>query len=275
MKSPINTLIISILLSGFSIISLFGQCNDSNFSFQPGEKVSYHAYYNWHFIWVNAGNVTFSVDQTRYNQKPAYQMTAYGNTYKSYDLFFKVRDSFKVVVDTLHLEPFEFNRITNEGSYTAHHHYKFDQQTRSIQTAIKKEEAPYSYNTIPWEDCSFDLLTMIYKARNIDFDEYASGDKIPINMIVDGKAYDLFIRFMGRETIKNRDGRKFKCLKFSPLLVEGTIFKSGEGMTVWVTDDKARIPIVVEAKILIGSVKAVFVNAEGLRNPIEAEILDE
>jgi len=39
------------------------------------------------------------------------------------------------------------------------------------------------------------------------------------------------------------------------------------------TDDNARIPILVEAKILVGSVKAVFVDAQGLRNPITAEIL--
>jgi len=43
-------------------------------------------------------------------------------------------------------------------------------------------------------------------------------------------------------------------------------------MTVWVTDDRNRIPIIVEARILIGSVKAVFTGAEGLRHPITAEV---
>ena len=45
-------------------------------------------------------------------------------------------------------------------------------------------------------------------------------------------------------------------------------------MTVWVTDDNSRIPIIVEAKILIGSVKAIFTGAEGLKYPITAEILN-
>ena len=91
-------------------------------------------------------------------------------------------------------------------------------------------------------------------------------------MILDGKTYNLYIRYKGKEIIKNREGRRFRCLKFSPLLVEGTIFASGEDMTVWVTDDKNRIPIIVEAKILIGSVKAMFIKAKGLRHPMEAEI---
>ena len=58
------------------------------------------------------------------------------------------------------------------------------------------------------------------------------------------------------------------------MLVPGTIFESGEDMTVWVTDDLNRIPIIVEAKILIGSIKAVFVDATGLRNKITAEVFD-
>lgn len=92
-------------------------------------------------------------------------------------------------------------------------------------------------------------------------------------MLVDGEIHNLYIRYLGIETIKTREGRRFRCLKFKPLLVEGTIFKSGEDMTVWVTDDKNRLPIIVEAKVLIGSVKAIFADAEGLRHPIEAEIL--
>jgi hypothetical protein len=56
------------------------------------------------------------------------------------------------------------------------------------------------------------------------------------------------------------------------LLIEGTIFKGGEDMYVWVTDDKNRIPVLVEAKILIGSVKAYLESAKGLRNSSDARI---
>jgi len=248
------------------------QCSDTNFSFQPGEVVNYHAYYNWGFIWLNAGEVQFSVESDRVNDRPAYCMKAYGATYKTYDRLFKVRDTFEVKVDTLHLEPIEFKRITHEGSYHANYLYRFDRQNRSISAIIQKEDEPKEQTEIPWQSCSFDILTMVYKARNIDFSNYQPNDKIPMNMVVDGKIHNLFIRYLGKETIKNRDGRQFKCLKFSPLLVEGTIFKSGEDMTVWVTDDNNRIPIIVEAKILIGSVKAVFLDAKGLRHPIAAEI---
>jgi len=255
----------------FSLM-LKAQCNDLNKAFKAGEVVNYHAYYNWGFIWINAGQVSFSVDAIDIEQEPGYQLKAHGATYSSYDFLFKVRDTFETKVDTLHLEPFEFKRITNEGSYHANYLYRFNRDKRLINARIQKEDEPQKDTILKWKDCSFDLLTMVYKARNIDYSKYQVNEKIPISMVVDGEIHDIYIRYLGKETIKNRDGRRFNCLKFSPLLVEGTIFKSGEDMTVWVTDDENRIPIIVEAKILIGSVKAVFVDAINTRYPISAEV---
>lgn len=251
------------------------QCSVDNFSFQPGETVTYHAYYNWHFIWLNAGIVHFNVEDGNYKDTNSWFFSAYGRTYSGYDHFMKVRDTFEVYVDKNNFQPLYFNRVTKEGSTESHHKYFFDYQNNQVNSQIKKEEnTGYKDSTLTLQDCTNDLLTMVYKARNLEFDKYQKDDKIPIRMIVDGKIYDLYIRYLGKETIKNRDDRKFRCLKFSPLLVPGTIFESGEDMTVWVTDDLNRIPIMVEAKILVGSIKAVFVDAIGLRHKITAEVFD-
>ncbi|WP_291858807.1 DUF3108 domain-containing protein [Marinilabilia sp.] len=249
-----------------------GQCENPVTRFGPGEEVTYHAYYNWGFVWINAGAVTFAIDNSSWKGKNAWHISSYGASYKAYDLFFKVRDSLDVWVDPSSLQPFEFHRRTNEGSYTAHHHYLFDADKQKVNASISKRGKAYRDTTFTWPECSFDLLSMVYHARNIDFSRYKEGDRIPINMIVDGDVHNLYIRYIGKELVKDRSGREFRCLKFSPLLVEGTIFEEGEKMFVWVTDDKNRIPIIVEAKILVGSVKAVFVNARGLKSPMEAEI---
>ncbi|MCW3804037.1 DUF3108 domain-containing protein [Plebeiibacterium marinum] len=253
----------------------YSQCNINNFSFQSGETVTYHAYYNWHFLWLNAGIVHFKVENKTYDDKDSWFFSAYGRTYSGYDHFMKVRDTFEVYVDKQDFNPLFFNRVTKEGSTESHHKYYFNHNTNQIQTQIKRgEESSFKDSTLQLQDCTNDLLTMVYKARNLNFSQYESGDKIPIRMIVDGKIHDLYIRYLGKETVKNRDGRRFRCLKFSPLLVPGTIFESGEDMTVWVTDDQCRIPIVVEAKVLIGSVKAVFVDVAGLRNEMSAEVFE-
>ncbi len=261
-----------LLLFLFRINEGFSQCTVVNNVFGPGETGYYHAYYNWKFIWLNAGVVTFKVRSAQWKGKPALHLSAIGSTHGGYDRFFQVRDTFEAYVDPITIQPFEFRQITNEGSYKARHHYFFNSENRTVRTVISREESPAETKEINWPNCTFDLLSMVYVARTIDFDKYKQGDKIPISLIVDGDTHNLFIRYHGRETIKNRDGKWYKCLKFSPLLVKGTIFESGEDMFVWVTDDLNRVPIIVEAKILIGSVKAVFYGAKGLKHPITAEV---
>lgn len=268
-KVIITTAIILLSFVGKSL----SQCNEINITTQDGEVAKYHAYYNWHFIWMNAGEVTFSTKKTTFNGKPAYRLSAIGNTYKSYDLFYKVRDTFNVWVDTTHLTPYKFKQRNYESSRVTKNDYTFNIKENKITGFTQSEEVPNGKKfSIPWQNGSVDVLTMVYKARNIPFKKYKINDKIPISIIINAKSYDLYIRYLGVETIKNRDGRRFRCLKFSPLLVDGTLFKGGEDMTVWVTDDKNRVPIIVEAKVLIGSVKAIFVNASGLRHPMDAEI---
>ena len=66
--------------------------------------------------------------------------------------------------------------------------------------------------------------------------------------------------------MKTRDKMKYKCIKFAIQLVEGTIFKGDEDAVIWVTDDRNRVPVLVEAQILVGSVKAILNEARGLKH---------
>lgn len=259
----------------FHVFHMESQCHEKNTTFKEGERITYQAYYNWHFIWMHAGEVTFTTQLESYLSKPVYRLTSLGKTYKKYDFFYTVRDTFVSLVDTATLMPVLFHRKTNEGSYRAYETYRFDQSARAIHSSVTREKDPVEVGVLPWKDCTVDLLTMVYKARNIDFSKFRQGDKIPIRMVVDGGIHDLYIRYLGKETITTRTNRSFRCLKFSPLLMKGTIFEEGEDMTVWVTDDQNRLPVLVEAKILIGSVKAVFESARGLRHPITAEIISK
>lgn len=134
------------------------------------------------------------------------------------------------------------------------------------------EKQPAEVKEMSLMNCSADVLSMVYKTRNMDFTNYKLNDKIPITLILDGKIENLYVRYLGMEDVEDRAERTFRCYKFSPFLPKNALFSGGEEMLVWVTADRNRIPIVVEAKILIGSVKAVFLEAKNLRNPMEAQI---
>ncbi|MEK0750762.1 DUF3108 domain-containing protein, partial [Mycobacterium ulcerans] len=95
-------------------------------------------------------------------------------------------------------------------------------------------------------DCVQDVLSAIYYARNIDYDRYKPGDKIPFSLFLDDEVYDIYIRYLGKEQVNTRYGT-FNAIKFKPLLIKGTIFEGGEQMTVWVSDDHNKVPLRVDS----------------------------
>jgi hypothetical protein len=251
------------------IQTLNAQCVKQVKAFKPGEKITYEAYYNWGFIWVHAGDVQFSVNQKSYLSRQAYYFEAAGNSLKSYDWMYKVRDRFQAIVDKETFSPMWFEKNTQEGSYKSYENYVFTLSGKVFST-VENTNKPYTKDTLFATPCTFDLLTLIYYTRNINFDNYKLNEKIPLKTIMDNHVYPIYLRYLGKETIKTRDGKKFRCIKFSALLIEGTIFKGGEDMNIWVTEDENRIPVLVEAKILIGSVKAYLNTVEGASHEMSA-----
>ncbi len=245
-----------LLLLLYCPAQLPAQCVEKNAAFTAGEVIEYQVAYNWKFVWLNAGQVTFAVQDTTINQKPAYLLQGVGGSYKFYDWIYTVRDTYQVVVDTLNLKPYQFRRNVTEGKYTAQDSYYFNHEAQQVVLQTQSSLRPYAQDTLQLKDCAYDVLTMIYIARNLDYSIYKKNDKIPISVIIDNEAYDLYVRFLGEEPVKTRKGKVYDCYKFKPQLVEGTIFQGGENMTVWVSKDSNHIPILVEAKILVGSVKA-------------------
>jgi hypothetical protein len=260
--------ILLLILFHFSPLSAQENgCKVSSIQFKSGETITYRAVYNWGFIWVNAGDVIFTVSDTIYFDQPAFYLKSLGWTLKQYDWFFKVRDRFESIVNQETLQPFWFERDTHEGSYKAYNSYVFRHEKNELDIISETSDRPYKREILPLKPCTFDVLSAIYYCRSLNFNLYEVGQKIPLTMAVDNEVFDLFIRYQGKEVLEMRDGTIFNTIRFSVLLVEGTIFKGGEDLFVWVTDDQNRIPILVEAKILVGSVKAVLTGMEGLKYP--------
>jgi len=248
------------LLPGNSI----AQCLDREPVFNSGEAIYYEVAYNWGVIWVDAGEVYFKVDTLINRDKIHFYFDSFGKSYPFYDWIFKVRDHFQSVVDAETFQPVWFTRDTYEGGYEVKNRYDFDFDNGKVISSISHSESPPAIDTLDIQPCTYDVLSAIYYARNIDFSGLNENDTIPIRFIIDGEFFDLYIRYLGKETIKNRNEKHYNCIKFSAMLVEGTIFKGGEDLFVWVTDDQYKIPVFIEAKILIGSIKAYLTGYDGI-----------
>jgi hypothetical protein len=237
-------------------------CGTTNLCFSDGEIVKFKIFYNVIGLYVDAGNASFTVENTKLNNKPVYHITGLGTSNPSYDWIFKVRDKYETFIDTATLKPYKFLRHVEEGKYRKNEAVLFNHADR---------KAVSTRGTFPINECMQDVLSSIYYARNIDFSKYKIGDKIPFSMFLDDESHSLYIRYAGKEVIKTRYG-KFNAIKFKPMLVKGTIFEGGELMSVWVSDDPNHIPLRIESPISVGSVKVDMMGYRNLRYPLQSMI---
>ena len=255
-----RTLPLILLLLCYGALSAGDEfCNIRNTAFQPGETSVYKVYYTLG-VYIAAGEASFSVNLEQLNNKPAYHITGEGKTYSFYDSFFKVRDKYETYTDTATLQPLKFIRNVDEGGYKKFENVTFNRQTNTAVTNSGVFKTP---------DCIQDVVSAIFYARNINFTKYKVDDKIPFTMFLDNEVYNLYIRYLGKETIKTKYGR-FKAIKFKPLLVKGTIFEGGEKMLVWVSDDANHLPLRVESPISVGSIKVDMMSYRNLRYPLSS-----
>lgn len=262
-----------ILLLGVQIALFSSIANESAIAFKAGEKISYDLYYNWGVLWIHAGNAHFSAYHTTYKNQPSYLFSATGSSLKSFDKFFLVRDTFVSIINKETFLPTYYKRVVREDSYWAQDEYWFKNLSDnkvSVVTDCKRRKGERNIDTLSLHNSVTDLVTAIYKVRNTDFSKLKKNERIAFSIIFDDddKQYDLSLTYLGKEQIELRNGEKYNCIKLKPQVIKGDVFKQEDAMTIWITDDPNRIPMMIEAKIRVGSLKVMLKNIINPKFPI-------
>lgn len=226
-------------------------------AFKPGEKLTYVVHYGW----LNAGEaiVELKKHDRMIQGRPVWYAKGTGRSLGAFNTFFKVDDHLGSYIDAEGVFPWVFSRSVSEGGYEFTQDYVYLQHRQEVKTQDDKMHVvPPSVQ---------DMLSAFYYARTINYSSGKPGDIYTIDCFIDGEVWPLKMRYMGKETVKLRNG-SYKCLKFQPVVQEGRIFKGNDDLNVWVTDDGNRIPVLVQAKVLVGSIKMQLTNYEGLSHPI-------
>lgn len=243
-------------------------CSIKNTAFKSGELLTYKVYYNWNFVWIAAGEVTFKV----VDQGDKYYINAKGRTYDSYDWFFKVRDEFKVWIDKETMLPRTSVRKVQEGGYQLYDMMKYDfekMQIRSYRGKTKEKSRKLVYDI---DHCIHDVLSIFYYVRNKDYEQMKKGTDIPVRIFLDKEKYNLAATYKGKETKSIKNLGTYKTIKLMPEVVSGEVFTDTSGMTIWASDDKNRIPLQIESPLSVGSAKAVLKSYKNLRYPVSSKV---
>ena len=246
----------------------YDPCANTNSTFQHAEKLTYKIYYNWNFVWIAAGEVSFQA----FEEGNQYHYQARGETYDSYEWFFTVKDEYDSWVNKATLLPNYSERSVNEGKYHIFEKITFNQGARKMTVyRSDKRGATETKTDHGVSGCVHDVLSSMYNLRNVDFASQQIGYSVPFKVFMDKEEFPLKMRYQGKERKKVYSMGRYNTLKFRPDVIKGTVFKEGEGMTVWVSDDQNRIPLLIESPVSVGSVKMVLKEYWGLKYDFTAK----
>lgn len=227
----------------------------TNKAFQPGEKLTYRLSYGV----LDAGEAVLTVDESKKSVqgRKLWRVRGVGRTISAFEWFYKVHDVYESHMDAKGMFPWLFIRRVNEGGYKISQDYTFYQHKKVVDNgAGKKYKVPSMVQ---------DMISAFYYARTLNFDGAKIGDVFTVNIFLDNELYPTKIKYTGKQLVKIK-GDKYRCMKFVPVVQEGRVFNSSEDLTVWITDDANRIPILAKAKIKVGSLKMHLVKWENLKN---------
>ncbi|GGF41502.1 DUF3108 domain-containing protein [Echinicola rosea] len=259
-------LIIRLFLIPFFIVAIYTNTHGQQFTkpYKEGEKLTFKVKY----LFFNAAEAKMIIDDNIHtiNGRPAYKIDVYGKTLSIFSIF-KVKDNWGTMMDTAQNIPYRSYRHIEEGGYRKHEVIDFDHQegTATVKEYDKENRRIKSTKEFDIQSGIQDIVSGFYYMRHLDYRLYKKGDVIDIKGFFDEKTYDMKMVYEGRDRVSTKIG-EFDTIVISPVMPSNKLFSGENPIKMWITNDKNRIPIKVEAELVVGSLNMEITQASGLRN---------
>jgi len=217
-----------------------------------GEQLDYEVRYGF----VTAGQATLitrpvSTDSTRLD----FVALAQNNGF--FESIYPVQDTIVSRVQKHGLLPDFFRKVNHEGSFHARSHIRNEWSHGlahlSDTVFAEKMAVKRSFDTTVSVAGDFhNILSAFYKVRL----SYLEPGKDGHILAVSGKKkYAMRVICHRREIVTVAAGT-FPCLVVEPVLEGDGIFQAKGSLTIWLTDDARRLPVLMKSKISVGSIRA-------------------
>jgi hypothetical protein len=232
--------------------------NIDNDSFTSGEKLDYIVHYGL----INAAQATIDIDNDiqMINNRPCYKVNVFGKTTGSFDFFLRVRDTWRSYIDTTSIVPQRFHRNIEEGKYKKKENIMFDHYKNLATVEDKK-----ATNTYKVPDNVQDIVSGVYYLRTLDYDRRKMNETIKIQGFFDEEVFDFTVTYKGRDVVETKAG-DIKVIKLVPKMPKNKLFDGEDAITVYLSDDKNKIPVLIQAEMFVGSVKIDLYKYKGLKS---------
>jgi hypothetical protein len=240
--------------------------------FQERERLTIVANYTWGIVNTDVGEATMMITKEKFRDTTYFYVRASAKTYPFYDKFFMVRDIYNARFLASNLRPAYFHRNINEGGYTIKNTYTFNHSSYAIHASVQRATDPATNTVLQGKSCTFDLLSLFYNSRNLDFDHLIKDQIIPMSFAVDDELFYIYYRYIGKEVKKISGLGTFKCIKIAAKPVAGEVFDGKNEIAIWISDDKNHLPLLIETPIIVGKVSARLSQYDNLKHPLSSKV---
>lgn len=268
MKKQIQILL-GVFLCLFLQQTISAQCKIDNVYFDAGESLEYDLYFKYGLLDKKAGKASMRISNITYNGQPAYRMNLISSTQGLARKLFSLSDTLSSIT-TKALEPLAFTKLAHEdGDDTVENYtYKYQGDKVKIHTRRVMNGRERFNENIETTECTYDMVSIVYYARTLDYSNMKAGSTAKVYFIPGKEHMSMTIIHQGIETIKVNNGKKYECIKLS-LQIKDKAFENGkEAMKVYLTNDKNRMPLRIDSKLKVGSVKSILKSYKGNKHPV-------
>lgn len=225
------------------------------------ETITYKVMYKWGLINKQAGTVTVSLRNDGDNYKC--EMTA--RTASWADDFYKVRDTLTCTIRKNGFEPIIYEKRSHEDTMYEHNIVSYFREGgltkancstyRTKKGKVKRDEK----KVLEGEGVTLDMFSAFYYMRNLPFQNWQPGHSITLNVFSGRKKELLTIKYHGTETV-SYDNKEYNCYSITFLFTSDGKKKSSDDMLAWITTGAERLPVKLEGKLPVGSIKCFITN---------------
>lgn len=224
------------------------------------ETLKYDVYYHWGFIWKKAGSGVLNLwDEKLPDNTQRKHSQLCGRTLSIAESLMKVRDTLECWYDT-NIIPYEYFKKTNEGSYQAieRNYYHPKQDSTSVDIYRWRNKKGNDRKTVTTAGEAYDMLTIFYKLRSLDFDNMKPGTRLRFYIVAGIKGKWMNMQYNGKSTCTLRSGKQYPSHNME--LTFESKDSDSTPLQVWLsqTPDHRPLSVVIQLK-RIGSIQGEIV----------------
>ena len=218
--------------------------------FGPGEESRFAI----KFGPIRAGTASLSVPRVEnMNGETVFLLESRAQSSRFFSTFFKVDDKIQSWWSPVRRIPLKFEKNLHEGKYKANESVVFHhEQGKAVYSDGEHSEILADTQ---------DILSAFFSVRAADL----HNGEVIINNHADKKNYALKVRVIDRERVKVPAG-EYNCIVVEPLLKTAGLFKQEGRLTIWLTDDARKMPVIMKSEVAVGAIVAELESYRAPRN---------